>query len=305
MSLSALARGYLFIGIMLPFFAQAQSEEEALLDAFGQTSRQLSSQEPLNNRLAQKTNRVTHPLAAKNKAGTGELAALKKQIAAQQQVIKQQQATIVTLKRSTASAKREVADPQTDVQRDSYSLGQSIAANAQGQIKLIEDAGMALDKDQLGQGILSGLRLRSSLSSHETATRFQALEKRVSQALPEKIAAAYQQLDKQTAGQQPVSHTHGMRWFTRYSVSHRLQPEQKVTVQVIVKTRDDKIINDFSDDNVIFNSQLPALMYEAMSLTGKGGGVEGWALAKDIADREPLPAWIAPYDLIHYILSIK
>ena len=301
MSLSALARGYLFIGIMLPGFAQAQSDDQALLEVFGQRSRQLSSQQPINNQPA----RVTNPPAANNKAVAGELAALKKQIATQQQVIKQQQAMIASLKRSTPSAKRKVADPQSDIQRDSYSLGQSIAANAQGQLKLIDDAGITLDRDQLGQGILSGLQMTSALSSHETATRFQALEKRVSQMLPEKITAAYQQLDKQTVGQQPISNTHGIRWFTRYSVNNRLQPEQKVAVQVIVKTRDDKIINDFSDDNVTFNAQLPALMYEAMSLTGKGGGVEGWALAKDIADREPLPAWIAPYELIHYILSIK
>lgn len=295
MSLSAFVRGSLFISLMLLVFTQAHADDEALLNAFGQTSQQLSSQKPSGNT----------PASAKNNATARETAALKKQITEQQQLIKRQQTTIANLTRNTSPTKSSIADPRTDVQRDSYSLGQSIAANAQGQLKLIGDAGIVLDMDQLGQGMLSGLRQTSVLSSHETLTRFQALEKRVSQTLPEKIAAAYQQLDKQTAGQQPVSNTHGIRWFTRYSVSHRLQPEQKVAVQVIVKTRDDKIINDFSDDNVIFNSQLPALMYEAMSLTGKGGGVEGWALAKDIADREPLPAWITPYDIIHYILSIK
>ncbi len=86
MSLSALARGYRFIGIMLPGFAQAQSDDQALLEVFGQSSRQLSSQQPINNQPA----RVTNPPAANNKAVAGELAALKKQIATQQQVMKRQ-----------------------------------------------------------------------------------------------------------------------------------------------------------------------------------------------------------------------
>jgi hypothetical protein len=42
-----------------------------------------------------------------------------------------------------------------------------------------------------------------------------------------------------------------------------------------------------------------------MTLTGKGGAVEGWALAKDSFEREPLPQWVAPYDVIHYQLAIK
>ncbi|BAN99114.1 hypothetical protein E05_43480 [Plautia stali symbiont] len=54
-----------------------------------------------------------------------------------------------------------------------------------------------------------------------------------------------------------------------------------------------------------FNDSLPPLLREGMSLTGKGGAVEGWALAKDIYERELLPPWVAPYDVIHYKLAIK
>ncbi|XXN63096.1 hypothetical protein ACRQ84_14145 [Enterobacter ludwigii] len=65
------------------------------------------------------------------------------------------------------------------------------------------------------------------------------------------------------------------------------------------------MINDFTDDNVQFEDSLPPLLHDGMSLTGKGGAVEGWALAKDSFEREPLPQWVAPYDVIHYQLAIK
>ncbi|MCE0492286.1 hypothetical protein LU196_19820 [Pantoea sp. Mb-10] len=199
-----------------------------------------------------------------------------------------------------------LAEPQGDTARSSYSLGQFIASNVVVQLQMVKDSGVPFDLDALIAGLTTQLKTgQSALASAEMAQRYAAMQAALNKALVTLLEKNDAQLARLGAGRKVLKSDEGVRWFTVKPAKKPLSADQSVAVQVKVSTLGGKLINDFKDDKVPFNRSVPPLLYEAMALSGKGGTVEGWALAKDIAAREPLPAWVAPYDIIHYALTLR
>lgn len=171
---------------------------------------------------------------------------------------------------------------------------------------MVKDIGLKISMDQLIAGLTTQLKTGdSALAGEEMARRYAAMQQSISKGLNTLVAKGYAQLDKQVAKRKVLQAGQGMRWFAVKPVKTKLIPDQQVAVTVKVSTLGGKVINDFADDTVPFNNSLPPLLHEGMALTGRGGAIEGWALAKDIYEREPLPPWVTPYDIIHYELAIK
>jgi septal ring factor EnvC (AmiA/AmiB activator) len=227
--------------------------------------------------------------------------------------LKQQQAkNIATLTAELNNAKKHstIALPETlpksDADRDGYTLGQFIASNAVVQLQMVKDVGLNISLDQLIAGLTTQLKTgTSAMRSEEMSQRYATMQESINKGMGKLIEKGYAQLDKQVEKRKTLRAENGVRWFAVKPAKAKLIPEQQVEVSVKVSTLGGKVINDFADDKVPFDSNLPPLLYDGMSLTGKGGAVEGWALAKDIFEREPLPPWVAPYDVIHYQLAIK
>lgn len=227
--------------------------------------------------------------------------------------LKQQQAqNIATLTAELDNAKKQsaiassVTLPKSDAERDGYTLGQFIASNAVVQLQMVKDVGLNISLDQLIAGLTTQLKTgTSAMRSEEMSQRYATMQESINKGMGKLIEKGYAQLDKQVEKRKVLRAENGVRWFAVKPAKAKLIPEQQVEVSVKVSTLGGKVINDFADDKVPFDSNLPPLLYDGMSLTGKGGAVEGWALAKDIFEREPLPPWVAPYDVIHYQLAIK
>ncbi|WP_343551655.1 hypothetical protein [Pantoea sp.] len=199
-----------------------------------------------------------------------------------------------------------LASPKTDAERDGYTLGQSIATNAVVQLQMVKDVGLNISLDQLIAGMTTQLKTgTSAIDSEEMSQRYAKMQASMNQGMGKLIEQGYAQLDKQVEKRKTLRAENGMRWFAVKPVKARLIPDQQVEVSVKISTLGGKVINDFADDKVPFDDNLPPLLHDGMSLTGKGGAIEGWALAKDIVEREPLPPWVAPYDVIHYQLAVK
>lgn len=227
--------------------------------------------------------------------------------------LKQQQAqNIAALNEELVNAKKQVAIaspvtlPKSDAERDGYTLGQFIASNAVVQLQMVKDVGLNISLDQLIAGLTTQLKTgTSAMRSEEMSQRYATMQESINKGMGKLIEKGYAQLDKQVEKRKTLRAENGVRWFAVKPAKAKLIPEQQVEVSVKVSTLGGKVINDFADDKVPFDSNLPPLLYDGMSLSGKGGAVEGWALAKDIFEREPLPPWVAPYDVIHYQLAIK
>ncbi|KNC12667.1 hypothetical protein AC790_11780 [Pantoea sp. RIT-PI-b] len=287
----------LFITALLsPALACAASEEE-MLHAFGDAARTLPPvpvQKP-KPQLPPVAKPVARPVVH----------------AADQREVKQLRARISELEkqlaaRQTRSDASTIAAPQSDAERDGYTLGQSIASNAVAQLQMVKDVGLDISMDQLIAGVTTQLKTgTSALSSKEMAQRYATMQASINKGMSALIAKGYAQLNQQLEKRKALRAENGMHWFAVKSVQSKLIPDQPVELNVKVSTLSGKVINNFADDNVPFDNHLPPLMHDGMSLTGKGGEVEGWALAKDIFEREPLPPWVAPYDVIHYQLAIK
>jgi DNA repair exonuclease SbcCD ATPase subunit len=227
--------------------------------------------------------------------------------------IKQQHAQRITaLTAELDNAKKQPAiappltPPKSDAERDGYTLGQSIASNAVVQLQMVKDVGLNISLDQLIAGLSTQLKTgTSAIRSEEMSQRYATMQESINKGMSKLIEKGYAQLDKQVEKRKALRAEHGVRWFAVKPAKAKLIPDQQVEVSVKVSTLNGKVINDFADDKVPFDNNLPPLLYDGMSLTGKDGEVEGWALAKDIFEREPLPPWVAPYDVIHYQLAIK
>ncbi|MDI9766378.1 hypothetical protein QM327_07390 [Pantoea dispersa] len=235
-----------------------------------------------------------------------------KQLAALDSEKQQQAHNLAQLTRELEAAKQQPAAapklsaPKSDAERDGYTLGQFIASNAVVQLQMVKDIGLSISMDQLIAGLTTQLQSGDSLlDGEEMARRYATMQASIGKGLNALIEKGYAQLDKKVAKRKALKKDLGMQWFAVKSVKGKLLPDQQAAVSVRVTTLSGKVINDFSHDQVPFNDSLPPLLQEGMSLTGKGGAVEGWALAKDIYEREPLPPWVAPYDVIHYQLTIK
>jgi NOL1/NOP2/fmu family ribosome biogenesis protein len=191
-------------------------------------------------------------------------------------------------------------------ERDGYTLGQSIASNAVVQLQMVKDVGLTISMDQLIAGLTTQLKTgTSAIGGEEMSHRYAQMQAAMNKGMGPLIEKGYAQLDKQVENRKTLRSENGVRWFAVKPVKAKLIPDQQVEVSVKISTLGGKVINDFADDKVPFDNNLPPLLYDGMSLTGQGGAVEGWALAKDILEREPLPPWVAPYDVIHYQLAIK
>lgn len=235
-----------------------------------------------------------------------------KQLAALDSEKQQQAHNLAQLTRELEAAKQQpgaapkLSAPKSDAERDGYTLGQFIASNAVVQLQMVKDIGLSISMDQLIAGLTTQLQSGDSLlDGEEMARRYATMQASIGKGLNALIEKGYAQLDKKVAKRKALKNDLGMQWFAVKSVKGKLLPDQQAAVSVRVTTLSGKVINDFSHDQVPFNDSLPPLLQEGMSLTGKGGAVEGWALAKDIYEREPLPPWVAPYDVIHYQLTIK
>lgn len=225
---------------------------------------------------------------------------------------KQQLAEIAQLKSDLKKAPMAteaavpLSEPKSDAERDGYTLGQSIASNAVVQLQMVKDVGLTISMDQLIAGLTTQLKTgTSAIGGEEMSHRYAQMQAAMNKGMGPLIEKGYAQLDKQVENRKSLRSENGVRWFAVKSVKAKLIPDQQVEVSVKISTLGGKVINDFSDDKVPFDNHLPPLLYDGMSLTGQGGAVEGWALAKDIVEREPLPPWVAPYDVIHYQLAIK
>ncbi|MBD9662017.1 hypothetical protein [Pantoea sp. PNT03] len=235
-----------------------------------------------------------------------------KKLASLNEVKVMQQQNIVKLTAELEAAKKQpaavvaAAEPKTDAERDGYMLGQSIASNAVVQLQMVKDTGLTISIDQLIAGFSTQLQTGTSLmNSEEMSRRYAAMQETINKKMGSLIEKGYDHLNKHLEQRKALVTQNGVRWFAVKTVKAKLIPDQQVEVSVKVSTLGGKVINDFADDKVPFDNNLPPMLYEGMSLTGAGGAVEGWALAKDIIEREPLPPWVAPYDVIHYQLAIK
>lgn len=235
-----------------------------------------------------------------------------KKLASLNEVKVMQQQNIAKLTAELEAAKKQpaavvaAADPKTDAERDGYMLGQSIASNAVVQLQMVKDTGLTISLDQLIAGFSTQLQTGTSvMNNEEMSRRHAAMQETINKKMGSLIEKGYDQLNKHLEKRKALVTQNGVRWFAVKTVKAKLIPDQQVEVSVKVSTLGGKVINDFADDQVPFDNNLPPLLYEGMSLTGAGGAVEGWALAKDIFEREPLPPWVAPYDVIHYQLAIK
>ena len=196
--------------------------------------------------------------------------------------------------------------PQTEAERDSYALGQFLAANLDAQIKIIKDAGITILSDPLNAGLTTKLSNgQSAIGNKEMEARYRKLDEKVNQGMNRLIAKGYERLREKTGNRKALKESEGMTWFTVKPVKSRLKANAVAAVTVKMTTLEGKTINAFSDEQVVFDQNLSPLLYEALSLTGKNGEIEGWALAQDIFEREPLPGWVAPYEVVHYQLSVK
>lgn len=198
------------------------------------------------------------------------------------------------------------ASPHSDAERDSYALGQFLAAPLVTQVKIIRDVGIPLIANALNAGLTTRLSQRkSALDNKEMEARYRKLDEKVSRGMSRLIAQGYKKLREKTAGRKVLKQSEGMSWFTVRPAKNRLKEKAVVAVTVKMSTLGGKVINDFSDEQVIVDRELPPLLYEGLTLSGKKGEIEGWALAQDIFDREALPEWVVPYDVIHYQLWVK
>ncbi|NIG36713.1 hypothetical protein C1Y43_22840 [Pantoea sp. ICBG 828] len=292
--------------------AQQAESDKKLAALQAESKQQLSAQQAES---AQKLAALQTQQAEREK----QLAALQTQQAEREKQLaaldseKQQQAhNLAQLTRELEAAKQQPAAapklsaPKSDAERDGYTLGQFIASNAVVQLQMVKDIGLSISMDQLIAGLTTQLQSGDSLlDGEEMARRYATMQASIGKGLNALIEKGYAQLDKKVAKRKALKKDLGMQWFAVKSVKGKLLPDQQAAVSVRVTTLSGKVINDFSHDQVPFNDSLPPLLQEGMSLTGKGGAVEGWALAKDIYEREPLPPWVAPYDVIHYQLAIK
>lgn len=310
--------------LLLPALASAASEEE-MLHAFGDAARTLPSvpvqtpkpqPKPVAPKIIQKP--AAQPeLQTQLNHLRARVIELEKQKAALQLKNEQQEkrlqassdkltAELETAKKQPVVAAAPLTDPKSDAERDGYMLGQSIASNAVVQLQMVKDTGLTISLEQLIAGFSTQLQTGTSvMNSEEMSRRYAAMQEAINKNMGSLIEKGYARLNKQLDKRKSLLTQNGVHWFTVKSVNAKLIPEQQVQVSVKVSTLSGKVINDFADDKVPFDNTLPPLLYEGMSLTGTGGAVEGWALAKDIFEREPLPPWVAPYDVIHYQLAIK
>ena len=303
--------------------AQQAESDKKLAALQAESKQQLSAQqaESAKKLAAQQTesDKQLKALQAQQTESEKKLTALQTQQAEREKQLaaldsdKQQQAhNLAQLTRELEAEKQKpaaapkLAAPKSDAERDGYTLGQFIASNAVVQLQMVKDIGLNISMDQLIAGLTTQLTSGDSLlGGEEMASRYATMQASIGKGLNALIEKGYAQLDKKVAKRKALKKDLGMQWFAVKSVKSKLLPDQQAAVSVRVTTLNGKVINDFSHDKVPFNDSLPPLLQEGMSLTGKGGSVEGWALAKDIYEREPLPPWVAPYDVIHYQLTIK
>lgn len=294
---------YLFMAAMglMPMLTMAASNDDTLR-SFSEAA---SSLPPA---AAAKPKPVIKPPAAPS-SSSKKVDDLQHQLNQLQIKQKQQLAEIAQLKadlKKAPPASVEPAEPKTDAERDGYTLGQSIASNAVVQLQMVKDVGLNISMDQLIAGLTTQLQTgTSAIGGAEMSQRYAKMQASMNQGMGKLIEQGYAQLDKQVDKRKTLRAENGMRWFAVKAVQTKLIPDQQVEVSVKISTLGGKVINDFADDKVPFDNNLPPLLHDGMSLTGQGGAVEGWALAKDIVEREPLPPWVAPYDVIHYQLAVK
>lgn len=195
---------------------------------------------------------------------------------------------------------------QTEAERDSYTLGQFLATNVNTQIKIIKDAGINILSEPLNAGLTTKLNNgQSAIGDKEMEARYRKLDEKVNQGMNRLIAEGYEKLRKKIGNRKVLKQNEGMSWFTVKPVKNRLRANAVAAVTVKITTLGGKTINTFSDEQLTFDQNLPPLLYEGLSLTGKGGEIEGWALAQDIFERESLPGWVAPYEVLRYQIAVK
>ncbi|WP_165446207.1 hypothetical protein [[Erwinia] mediterraneensis] len=196
--------------------------------------------------------------------------------------------------------------PHSDAERDSYALGQFLATHLSTQVRIIRDAGIPLVTRALNAGLTTRLsQEKSALDNKEMEARYRKLDEKVSQGMGSLIARSYKTLQEKIGKRKALKQSEGMHWFTVKPAKSRLKAKAVVTAKVKMTTLNGEVINDFSQEQLTFDRDLPPLLYEGLSLTGPKGEVEGWALAQDIFDREALPEWVVPYDIIHYQLTVR
>lgn len=273
--------------------AELRTQLDKVQEAVKRNEAQLKAQHDANSK------QLNQQLQAAKDAAKRREDALKQH---QEQHISALSAELDRAKKQAAIA----APPKSEAERDGYMLGQSIASNAVVQLQMAKDSGINVNLDQIVAGFATQLTTgTSTLSGEEMSRRYSVMQEAINKNMDTLIAQGYEQLNQQSGKRKTLVTQNGVRWYSVKAVDTKLIPEQQVQVSVKISTLKGKVINDFADDKVMYDHNLPALLHDGMSLTGRGGAVEGWALAKDIIEREPLPPWVAPYDVIHYQLAIK
>ncbi len=311
--------------------AEYQQLQQQLAAAQQQISTLQASNKQLENNLAGQKNNGTdlaalNALKDKNQVQNKELNLLREQLAAAQQKseqqVKQQREQIqlqdkqiaqlqeAAKKKAAISSQPEVKiaekKPQGDTERDSYTLGQFFASNSEPMMKILAAAKVNLQPHWLAAGFASRIQQQASLiPDGEMANRYGEMQQSMQKGMETLVGQSQQKITQQIGKRPLLKKEQGVSWLAIKKANAELVANQTVAVQVKVTTLDGKVINDFSDQAVPFNQSVPPLMFEGMALSGKGGEIEGWALAKDIANREPLPAWVAPYDVVHYQLALQ
>ena len=306
--------------VTLVFITAAHANNDAnLLNSFSDVAKSLpaAAQQSVSTHVA-----ALDTLKEKNQIQAKELHQLRVQLANEQQASRQQ-AKIQREQRQQIAQLQEAAKkisatrdapakeitgnkPQGDAERDSYTLGQFFASNSEPMMKILAAADVKLNPDRLAAGFSARIQQQPSLVPEgEMANRYGEMQQSMQQGMEKLIGQSQQKITQQIGKRTLLKTERGVSWLMVKKANAALVADQTVAVQVKVTTLDGKVINDFSDQAVPFSASVPPLMYEGMALSGKGGAVEGWALAKDIANREPLPAWVAPYEVVHYQLALK
>lgn len=211
----------------------------------------------------------------------------------------------LTDKTETKNSSTEDSDLNNDAGRNAYVFGQSVASALSSRLRLIRDTGIEINNAALINGFRDGIAGKSIIDDNELIDRYQTIQELQHASLEQLVTSAYEKIDDITENRKPVQKNEDIRWYLLKAGEGKIEENHRAGVHVYVETQDKRVINDFTDEQVLFDKDLPTLMFEGIKIAGKKGRVEAWALAKDIMDVEPLPDWITPYDIIHYTLTVK
>lgn len=188
----------------------------------------------------------------------------------------------------------------SQVRKESYVVGQAMAAGLREKLNGYKATGLELDTIRVRAGLSDGLQEKMKLPRKDMDQYWKSFADRMTAQVAARVKEGEKLIAAKLKGSKPDLMADGIAFVVTKKGRAIKDAEAPVTLSMKEQIADGRVISQLPSLTLSADDDIPAVVRDALPLLGEGAEVTAWAPAKVVYGDRPLPQGVMPFTVLEY-----